>query len=225
MNEFIFIVHTFFIALSILGALYLGKSALITLICFFGIFSNFLVIKQITLFGFDVTCSDVFAVGGLLGLNLAQEYFGKTCVKKIIILNFYMLCLYLTVSQFHLWYTPNHFDNAQVHFNALFSIMPRIIIASIAVYVLVQLLDMQLYAFLNKICAGRYLVVRSMLSLVISQFLDTVLFSFAALYGIVGSVTDIIIVSYIIKIACIFLTLPFIVFAQRFIRKNHHAKL
>lgn len=224
MNELIFILHTFFIAAITLGALYLGKQALITLICFLGVFSNLLVVKQMTLFGFDVTCSDVFAVGGLLGLNLAQEYFGKACAQKIILLNFYMLVVYLAVTQFHLWYTPNNFDEAHMHFDALFSVMPRIIIASIGVYVFVQFLDTYLYGFLNRFFTGRYLVLRSMISLLVSQLLDTILFSITALYGIVGSVTHIIIVSYAIKVICIIITLPVIALAQRFIRKNHHAK-
>lgn len=220
MNEVIFVFHTIFIALTILGALYLGKHALIGVICFLGVFSNLLVIKQMTFFGFDVTCSDVFAVGALLGLNLAQEYFGSSWAKKTIILNFYMMLVYLIVSQFHLWYIPNQFDSTHLHFDAIFSTMPRITIASISVYVLVQLFDTQLYGFLHRLCKGRYLVGRSMISLLVSQLLDTVLFSFAALYGTVGSVTHIIIVSYVIKIACIIIAVPFVALAQCLIRKK-----
>jgi uncharacterized PurR-regulated membrane protein YhhQ (DUF165 family) len=53
------------------------------------------------------------------------------------------------------------------------------------------------------------------LSLSLSQFLDTVLFSMLGLYGIVSAITEIILVSYSIKLLAIANTLPWSLMNKR----------
>jgi uncharacterized integral membrane protein (TIGR00697 family) len=213
-NELIFFLHVFVVLGLTLGSCALGKEALIACVCTQGILSNLLVTKQMTLFGLDVICTDVFAVGGIIGLNLLQEYFGRDSVKKAISINFFILIFYLVMTQFHLWYLPNTFDTMQEHFSILLTPMLRITVASFSVYVLVQLLDSSLYRFLHQRFAGNYLVIRNILSLACSQFIDTVLFSFAALYGIVTAVGQVIAVSFTIKMLVIALSVPFIALSK-----------
>ena len=220
MNELIFFIHTILVACASLIALKLGKESLVSFICMLSILSNLFVTKQMMLFGFDVTCSDVFAVGGIFGLNLIQEFFGKTNAKKTIVINFFTTTIYLVMSQIHLWYHPNVFDTMHAHFFSILQVMPRITIASMVVYLVVQLFDAYLYSLLKTISAGKYLVARNIFSLSCSQFIDTVLFSFLALYGIVGSVWHVIVVSYFVKLLVIVGTAPFIALAKKFIPQD-----
>lgn len=215
MNEFIFLFHTIIIALASLGALLIGKEALVGFICIQSILSNLFVTKQITLFGLTVTCTDVFAVGALLSLNMLQEFFGRDIVKKTILINFFMLIFYVAMSQLHLWYIPNSFDSMHQHFASILSIMPRITIASVSVYGFVQLFDAQLFSILKQLFNSKYLVIRNIISLTCSQLLDTILFSYLALYGIVESVWHVIIVSFIIKLFVIACNTPFIALAKK----------
>lgn len=213
----LFFIHIIIVAGFTLLALRFGKEALITIICLYCILANLFVTKQISLFGMSVVSTDVFMVGSILGLNMLQEFFGKEIVKKTILLNFFVMVLYLALSQIHLWYTPNIFDTTHDHFFALLTPMPRIIIASVLVYLLVQIIDAYLYGILKVATAGRWLMARNILSLSISQLIDTVLFSFAALYGTVHSVFDIIIVSYSLKVLVIMCSSPCISLAKKFI--------
>ena len=63
MNELIFLFHILLVLSFVLGALRLGKNALLSLLALQAILANLFVVKQISLFGFAVTCSDVFAIG------------------------------------------------------------------------------------------------------------------------------------------------------------------
>ena len=81
MNELLFFIHVFLVVSFVMGALRLGKAALIALSAVQAVLANLFVVKQIDLFGFSITCSDVFAVGGILSINLIQEFFGKEAAE------------------------------------------------------------------------------------------------------------------------------------------------
>lgn len=215
-NELIFFMHSVIMAALTLVALWLGPHAIVAYISAQGILSNLFLTKQITLFGLNVTCSDAYAVGSILSLNLLQEYYGAAITKKAIFINFFIILIYLFSSQIHLLYIPNQFDAMHTHFFAILDLMPRITAASVLVYLIVQSLDATFFCFLKKIFQGKFPVIRSILSTSISQLLDTVLFSFLALYGTVNSVFNIIIVSFAVKIFIIFIFTPFIGIAKRF---------
>jgi uncharacterized integral membrane protein (TIGR00697 family) len=222
LNELLFLIHIIIIAGITLGALALGKEALITTICLFSILANLLVTKQIMLVGLHVVSTDVFMVGSLIGLNLLQEYFGKPAALKAIVINLFTTLTYLTMTVLHTAYQASPFDTAAPHFTAILSPMPRIIIASISVYLIAQLIDAQLFHILKRLFGGRYLAVRNTISLAITQLFDTILFSFAALYGLVHSMSHIIIVSYGIKMIIILLNTPCIQLSRHIIKNRPH---
>jgi uncharacterized integral membrane protein (TIGR00697 family) len=218
MNELIFIIHTIIIALFSLGSLALGQGALIAFVCSCCILANLFVVKQITLFGLTATCADAFTVGATIGLNLLQEYFGKTIAKKTIWINFFLLIFYAIVSQIHLVYIPHAADTMHLHFMPLLSLMPRIVIASFSVYLIAQMADYYLYGFLKKTFHEKYIVFRNYASIALCQLLDTILFSFLGLYGIIDNIWEVIIISYAIKIISIIIATPFIGFSRKIYR-------
>ncbi|MCX5921843.1 MAG: queuosine precursor transporter [Candidatus Dependentiae bacterium] len=218
-NELIFSAHSLFIAASALLALRMGKEALVAFISVQCILANIFVTKQTTLFGFNATCSDAFTIGAVLGLNLLQEYFGQESAKKAIWTSFGLLAFYGIVSQIQLAYVPSPSDTMQDHFQAILGFMPRIVIASFVVYLVVQFFDSWLYARLKIALVNRHLVIRNGASIIVSQLLDTILFSFLGLYGIVDNILHIIIVSYIIKLAAIALAAPSVALSKRIM--NH----
>lgn len=217
MNELIFLLHASMLSLFLLIALRFGKEALIALISLYGILANLFVTKQITLFGLAATASDAFIVAAILGLNLVQEYFGATIAKKAIWICFISLIAYTAATQLHLLYEPSNFDNTHGHFCALLQVMPRITAASIFVFFLVQQIDRWLYALLQKKFGTRFFLLRNYASLLFSQLIDTILFSFLGLYGIVENIASIILVSYTIKVLAIFLTTPWIIVSDYFV--------
>jgi len=218
-NELLFLVHIIIISCFALGALKLGKEALIAFICMQCILANLFVIKQTTLFGFTATCSDAFTVGAVFGLNLLQEYFGKSMAKLAIWISFAFMLFYALLSQIHLHYIPSITDSAQIHFESILQFMPRIVTASFLVYLIVQFIDCHLYEFLKNLFQGSYLIGRNYISIMLCQFFDTVLFSFLGLYGIIDNIGEIILVSYLIKMVVMITSTPFLVLSKRIIRK------
>ncbi|MFI0434782.1 MAG: queuosine precursor transporter [Parachlamydiaceae bacterium] len=204
MNEFIFFCQILLILGFALGALKLGKEALIVWVAIQALIANLFVLKQITLFGLEVTASDAFAIGSLLGLNFLQEFYSREDANKATKICFFFMFFFALVSQLHLLYEPNAYDTTHSAFLTLLILSPRLLIASMSVFFIVQQIDIRFFAFLKKTLPHLDFGWRSLISLVLSQLLDTVLFSFAGLYGVVTSVIDIIAVSFLIKMIVIF---------------------
>ncbi len=211
MNEIIFIFHVVAVIAFGLGALKLGKEALIAWMAFQAVLANLFVIKQISFLSFEVTCSDVFIIGSTLGLNLLQEYFGKDSAKKAVWVCFFILTFFALMSQIHLFYLPSIHDTTQSAFSTILQPAPRLLLASIGVFFFVQQIDLRVYAKLAKFP----LPLKNGISLVFSQLIDTILFSYFGLYGNVSEIFDVIIVSFLIKIIVIFCMTPFLVLTKR----------
>ncbi len=94
-------------------------------------------------------------------------------------------------------------------YTAILSSTPRIVAASLFTYFVVQQFDMRLYGFLKSKLENRFYMFRNYSSVALSQLLDTVLFSFLGLYGIVTHIWEIVLVSYAIKLAILLFTTPF----------------
>lgn len=214
-NELLFFLQVSIMGIFALVCLRLGQTALTCFVTVSCILANLFVVKQITLCGLTATASDAYSIGAVLGLNLIQEYYGREKAQKAIVISFALLIFYCLVSQFHLAYSPCMSDSMDPHYQAILSFMPRIIIASLFVYATIQYIDALFYSSLKKLSAGRYLVPRNIITLSVCQLLDTVLFSYIGLYGIVNNIGEIIIVSYGIKLAAIALSIPFIAFSKK----------
>jgi hypothetical protein len=217
-NEFLFFFHLLLLVGFSFAALRLGSMGLIALVALQAVLANLFVVKQMTLFGFDVTCSDVFAIGGLLSLNLLQEFYGREAAQKAVKISFLSMLFFVLMAQIHLAYLPSPSDSTHGSFTTIFSSSPRIFIASIAVYFIVQQIDLTFFSWLKRKLEGRRFPLRLGISLFLSQAIDTVLFSYLGLYGLVASLFDIILVSLIVKWIAIGCSAPFTVFAKRFAR-------
>lgn len=201
-------------------ALRLGKESLIAWLSILAVAMNLFVLKQITLFGLNVTASDALAVGYLLGLNLIQEFFGRSLARKTVWVSFFASCGFTILSQMILNYAPNSFDLAHTHFLFIFSPAPRLMLASLASFLIVQLVDLAFFQFLRLKTHGKYLTLRTTAALILSQMLDTLLFSFLGLYGLVASVAHVIIMSLAIKGIIILLSAPFISLSKRIVPEH-----
>lgn len=118
------------------------------------------------------------------------------------------MLFFALISQLHLLYRPSPSDATQTAFLTLLSPSPRLLIASMSVFFLVQQVDLRFFAFLKTRFPHKSFAFRSGVSLLLSQFLDTLLFSVAGLYGMVASLGDIILLSFAIKAIAILCFTP-----------------
>ncbi len=215
MNELIFLLHTSIVSASALLALWWSCTALVCFIALQTILANLFVTKTISLFGMTATGADAFIIGSVFGFHLLQEYYGRDKVKQVIWISFALLIFYTVMTQIHLAYIPNATDFAHAPFTTLLSIMPRLAAASLISYFIVTQCDYRLYAFLRKKLQGKYLVFRNLSCAATTQLLDTLLFSFLGLYGVVANLGQIIVVSYIIKMIALLMTTPFLALTRK----------
>lgn len=216
-NELLFVVYSIIVAAMALISLRLGKEALVAYITLVAVLANVFVLKQISLGGYTATASDVLVIGSVLGLNLLQEYFGKSIAQATVWISFACLIFYTIVSQLHMLYIPAAHDTMHLHYAALLSPMLRITIASLTTYFIVQSLDVYIYSMLKAVLKGRFIIVRNLLSIATTQLLDTVLFGILGLYGLVDDLTSILLISYLIKLSALAITAPCVGLSKKFI--------
>lgn len=219
MNHLIFIAHSIVIGASTLFFGWLGNAALTSYISLLFVLTNIFVIKQIELCNYAVTGADAYIIGISFGINLLQEIWGKKTAQKAIFTSFACCLIYLIMGYFQTWYIPAPYDTSHEHFIYLMHNSLRIMIASFISYLMVQYFDTITYGYLKTKTNGKYFIARNYVSMLSSQLFDTLIFSFLGLYGIMHNITHIIIVSYGIKVAAIFLSTPFMYYAKKIVRK------
>lgn len=215
-NELIFLGYIVAVCIAAVVALRIGSHALVAYCSLLCVLSNVFVLKQINLFGLSATASDALAVGVTLSLNLLIEYYQPQIAQKAIVISFFCAAAYVMFSFFHLGYTPSIYDASAQHYAALLSAAPRLIAASLFTYFIVQKLDTLIYGALKIRWPERWFIVRNYVSAGISQFVDTILFSFLGLYGLVSGIGQIILISYLIKLITIITAVPLIRLLKRF---------
>lgn len=209
MNAYLFFIHCSVVLSFLITCLYLGKEAVMLFVGICCLFANFFVTKEIILFGCEVTASDMYTIGAMLGLSVIQEYWGKAAARRTIGLSFLLLLFGAVAAFLHLAYTPSPHDTMQPYFEKILSPAPRLIAASLVVFFIVQYLEMALFSFLQRFSKIPFFI-RAASTTSCVQMVDTLLFSFLGLYGLVHSLFDICVVSYSIKLLIIALSSPFL---------------
>ncbi len=221
MNELIFLAHIAALILTLMIALRMGAHALVALICVLTVLMNLFVLKEIALFGFTVTCTDAFAVGDELGLNLLQEHFGRAIAQKTIFISFFVTLVTMLFGLLQVTYTPSATDVTHGHYAHLLTPMPRLVIVSLITYFIVMQADLMFYAWIRKEITHHtsgeavYIMVGNFLSIAATQLLDTVLFTIFGLSDQISEPKDVIIVSYAVKLVAIALTVPGLYLARK----------
>ncbi len=127
--------------------------------------------------------------------DLINEYFGKPGVKRISYLTagliayaFLVIFLTMLLSPAGFWKEAIAPDgstiNMDVAYNKIFGQGQRIIIGSLAAFILGQLVDVFVFQKLKRITGNKYLWLRATGSTLISQFIDSFVVLFIAFYGV-----------------------------------------
>lgn len=219
-NEFIFILHAAASVAYTLVSLRLGAEALAASVAVQMLLANLFVVKEMVWFGYHITCSDPFVIGSALSLNLLQEYFGREKAREAIGLSFMTSLFLMIFGLIVVAYVPSQFDTMHPHLQAIFAHTPRIIIASLFVALLVQVVDWALYGIIRERIGTKWLWARNSASLLFTQALDTILFSFLGLYGIVHNIWDIVLISFLVKMCTIVIAGPAIELSRFIVKRK-----
>ena len=200
-----------------------GKQGLYTFTIIATIGANIEVLIVINAFGMEMTLGNVLFASTFLVTDIISEIYGKKEAKTAVHIGIATSILFVVLSQWWLLYTPAKSDFAMPAMKTIFSNTPRLMIASMLVYAIVQEFDVWAYHkwwdWTEKKFGSRYkfLWLRNNGSTLISQFLNNLLFNLAAFWGIhsVKTIINIVISSYVIFIATSLLDTPFVYLARR----------
>lgn len=218
-NELLFIIS----ALIYLGSalvLYklFGKNGLFAFAIFGTLLGNIAVCKCLDLFGLSTTAGNVLYASTFLVTDILSEKYGKKDAKRAVMYSFSIMVLWLLGSQLLLLFTPNANDYVNGSLTVLFSLVPRITIASLLGFICSQNIDVFLYHLIWKKTGDNksMLWLRNNGSTLISQAVDTVIFTFCAFYGTYPKEVfiSILVTTYLFKAVVAIIDTPFIYLAR-----------
>lgn len=215
MNELIFFAS---IAISYCLALLfyklLGKLGLFIWVAIIAVIANIEVIKCVDIFGLAVTLGNSLYCSISLATDILNEKYGAQQARKSVWIGFLSLITFVILTQISLLFIPNEVDFASSALYTIFSTTPRICFASLSCFVMCNILDTYVFSWLKK--KSKFLWVRVNISTIISQFIDSMLFSLIAFTGLM-SIKDVVtlgITTYIIKVVITMCDTPFIYWSR-----------
>ena len=192
---------------------------------------NIFVMKQVDVFGLEATLGNVLYASIFFATDLLSEHYGKEKAFKAVRVGFFFAVFAMVMAQFALRYGPSEFDFAQESFSTLFTLTPRIVLASLFTYLITQNLDIWLYHAIKKRTGEKYLWLRNNASTLISQFIDSFAFTYLAFYGVFDVLHEIALFTFIIKMVIAVLDTPFLYLSKlsalepENVRKREHTRL
>lgn len=194
--------------------------------------ANIEVMIFIKAFGLNQTLGNVLFGATFLATDILSELFGKEKSKKAVYIGLFTSICFIIISQSWLLYTPLFEDELFKSFGFIFGNTPRIMISSLAVYLISQIFDVYIYHKFWDITTKKtgdrrkFLWLRNNMSTLISQLLNTFLFVLFAFYGIKDTKTliETFLSSYIIFIIISLLDTPVIYLARNLYENKNNKK-
>tara|TARA_Y100000310_G_scaffold308996_1_gene352658 strand:+ start:14629 stop:15255 length:627 start_codon:yes stop_codon:yes gene_type:complete len=146
--------------------------------------ANLLGSKITVIFGITVSVG-IFAYPlTFLMTDAVEEVFGREKTKLFVYSGLIALLLTLLLVFIGKAMPPAGFYKNNDAYITVFSNSIRIIIASIIGFVVSQFHDIWAFNFIKRKTHGKFLWLRNNVSTIMSQFIDTVIFTFIAFYGV-----------------------------------------
>ena len=217
--------------MAIISYRFFGKSGLYCVSAIATILANIEVLLLINAFGMEQTLGNVLFAVTFLITDILSECEGKKAANRAVWIGMFTSLFFLLLSQSWLLYIPAESDWAMGAIREIFSSTPRMLISSFIVYAISQMFDVWLYhkwwAFTEKKTGDRrrFLWLRNNGSTLISQLLNTLLFTLFAFYGTydMGTLLSIFASSYVIYIFTSLLDTPALYLARR-VHERHSEK-
>ncbi len=200
-----------------------GKTGLHVWTAIATITANIEVLILVEAFGMEQTLGNVLFASNFLVTDILSELHGKEEANKAVNIGIAASIAFIFISQSWFLYTPAANDWASESIYAIFSNTPRLMLASFLVYAICQKFDVWAYhkwwAFTQKKFGDKdsFLWLRNNGSTLVSQLLNTVLYTFGAFLGTyeLETLFSICISSYIIFIVTSLADTPFVYLAKK----------
>ncbi|MDA3948711.1 MAG: queuosine precursor transporter [Spirochaeta sp.] len=191
-----------------------GRTGLYVWIAIAGIVANLQVSKTIVVFGLTATLGNIVYAGSFLATDILNEHRGIRSARKGVWIGFFAVVTLAVLMQLALLFEPAPSDSMQPHLVVVFGVLPRITAASMVAYLISQQHDVWAYQFWKERFPGP-LWIRNNLSTIVSQLIDSVVFTLVAFVGVFpwGVLAEIVVTTYVLKAVVAILDTPFLYLA------------
>ncbi len=227
-NEILLIVSLIVIYSTVyLAYRFLGKEGCYVWTAIATITANIEVLILINAFGMEQTLGNILFASTFLVTDILSETSGKNAANKAVKIGIFTNIAFVLISQSWLLYTPSSADFASESIRIIFSNTPRLMMASLGVYAIAQVFDVWMYhkvwSITNKIYKdeNKGLWIRNNASTLISQLVNSILFTVFAFGGIydTSTIVELVFSTYIIYVITSVLDTPFVYLAKKYQQK------
>lgn len=188
----------------------MSRNSLIVLTAVFSasfVSASVLASKIINIFGIFVPAGILAYCITFIITDTISEVYGKKTADSVVLAGFISLVAALVLMQTAIILPAAPFWQNQEAFASVAGSTSRIIIASLAAYLLSQYHDVWLFHLLKRKTGGKHLWLRNNLSTAVSQFIDSAVFITIAFYGVMP-VWQLIFGQWIVKMAIALIDTP-----------------
>ena len=131
--------------------------------------------KFFVFFGQELSCGIIAYPVTFLVTDLISEVYGRDRATHVVKVGF-LVSIFVTLIVWIANAAPVFEQSpvTQAQFNAVFGLLPGIVLGSMIAYLIAQYIDVQIFEFWRDLTGGRYLWLRNNGSTVFSQLVDTV---------------------------------------------------
>ena len=202
---------------------FFGKGGLLAFSVMASILANIEVLILVNAFGIEMTLGNVLFASTFLITDILSENHTRKDASRAVLISTLCSVMFIFISQMWLMYTPSENDWASGSIHTIFASTPRIVCASLVVYFVSQIVDVWLYHKWWDLCKKYFkderkgLWIRNNGSTLVSQVLNTFLYTFLAFYGTysMDTLISIFISSYMIYICTSLVDTPFVYWSRK----------
>lgn len=208
-----------------------GKQGLFCWTVLATIAANIEVLLVIRAFGFEQTLGNVMFASSFLVTDILSENYSQKDANRAVHIGIVTSMAFVLISQLWLLFEPAETDWAMPAIRDIFSNTPRLMLVSLLVYIICQKFDVWAYhrwwKLTSRLCGDekRFLWLRNNGSTLISQLLNSVLFTLGAFAGVYewSTLLSLCLFSYLVFICTSLLDTP-VVYLARMIRQKQLKK-
>ncbi|MFP4373417.1 MAG: queuosine precursor transporter [Spirochaetaceae bacterium] len=185
--------------------------------------ANIQVMKTIEVFGVTATLGNIVYASSFLITDILSENYGKEAARRVVYFGLAVIVGFTLIMNLALLFEPAPDDFAHGSLQTIFGFLPRIAAASLAAYLVSQLHDVWAYAFWRRRFSGvRNIWIRNNLSTMVSQLVDSLVFTAVAFAGVFSFAVfvEIVLTTYLLKVIVAAADTPFVYLATWWVRRE-----
>lgn len=189
---------------------------LMTLFATLVVLTNTVGVKLFTVGGMTLPVSIIWYPLTFLLTDIVSEVYGARRASLLVIVGFSMSVLLLLASLIGIALPASSIYPLSADYANIFGPIWRLLFASMAAYLLAQLIDVRMFHFWRRVTRGRHLWLRNNASTMVSQLIDTVTVNLIFLYknplvfsGTLRDLFGIILGVYVVKVLIAAADTPF----------------